>query len=261
MKENGYYAHISPDSITPAMRIQESGYDPLLWAAESMVRLPTIDNQETPDQMILNLFKSLFFKAFRADTYMMEQNIFAQKAVDVGARVINDEFVGIGGICWENYQIMVIDYAMSDSSAGPAFIGIVYEDLNGNNLYDVGEGVPGANVTITKETVADDDTVSKKVITNSAGGFTAYPEPGTYRVSTTYITGEEQFKRIEVTADDVANIWLQFQFEKEIVDDGNADLIGEGEEFFVEDTTDLNISLFWQNYELTKKNCNDKETV
>ncbi len=66
------------------------------------------------------------------------------------------------------------------NSSGPFLVGVVYNDLNGNNFYDVGEGLAGVTVTQTSS--------GYYAVTSTSGGY-AIPYTGTSGPITVTATG------------------------------------------------------------------------
>ena len=203
MVENSYWGHVSPDGITPAMRIQAQGYVPT-WAAESKSRVSTCFTEISPQNTISLIFKNMFFNAFKSQGFR-DPNMLAAKAVESGFRVIAMKSKALSGICGDNVHITVGDFGARADYSGPILCGIVYEDINANGLYDAGEGVSDVSVTIK----TPDMNVYATVTTNAAGGYTAYLFPRRYRVSENS-GADEQVRWVTVETD---NVWQVFEFQ------------------------------------------------
>jgi hypothetical protein len=82
------------------------------------------------------------------------------------------EEIGIGGLTgtFEIYNALMVTekFARSASTPSPMLVGVVYEDHNGNDLYDIGEGL--RDITITLEEG------SYFAVTSESGGY-AVPFP------------------------------------------------------------------------------------
>ena len=215
MLENNYWGHISPEGITPLMRIQAQGYAPT-WIAESKYRLSTCNRVLSPANTIPVIFRNMFFNAFKNGTYR-DSNMLSEKAREVGMRVVAAESKILSSICGDQVHIGVCDYAASqktvvgdDYSAKQALTGVVYADLNENGLYDAGEGL--ADVAITVQRQGTDDPSAKSIFTGETGGYTIFLEPGRYRVSVVCGASEDlQARIVEINA---ANVWLPFLVEE-----------------------------------------------
>jgi len=202
MIENSYWGHVSPEGVTPVMRIKAQGYVPI-WAAESKSRLSTCENVISPAHTVPSIFKNMFFNCFKSQGFR-DPNMLAEKAVECGFRIQAAQSESLSGICGDNLHITVGDFGASDDYNGPVLSGIVYTDVNANGLYDAGEGVSDASLTIKASGV---DGAVKKVTTNAAGGYTAFMEPGQYRVS----VGSDQDEQIQWVTVDGENVWQIFE--------------------------------------------------
>jgi uncharacterized protein YkwD len=200
MLENGYYSAISPDGSTPAMRIRASGYKPLYWAAESLARVSTCNVEVPPEQNIQRIFKQMFLRAFLPGKYR-DSNMFSTRALDAGISVIAGESVELGGVCGDFLHIAVADYAAGKIGPEFALIGIIYTDVNGNGLYDAGEGLPGVAVSIK---AAGEVGAGQIIYTDPAGGYSRQVTAGKYRVLVNY-GNSIVVKWIEVKD---TNVWL-----------------------------------------------------
>jgi len=69
-----------------------------------------------------------------------------------------------------------VDFGKSSLPAKPCLTGVVYDDVNGDGLYTMGEGIFDTWVTV------DGSDASFDLVTNIAGGFTLELEPGPYSV-------------------------------------------------------------------------------
>lgn len=72
-----------------------------------------------------------------------------------------------------------VDGARSD---GAYLLGVVYDDLDGDAFYDVGEGVGGAKITIERLD-GDFDVLTVEISSMSAGGYQIFLLNGSYRIT------------------------------------------------------------------------------
>jgi hypothetical protein len=95
--------------------------------------------------------------------------------------------------------MLVCDFAAPLSEDLSYFKGMVFNDLNGDGFYGIGEGEAGVLVTI--EGQGDDDV--HYLFTNRAGGFDISLDPGLYRI---YIFTDEGITELwsELTDDNAA---------------------------------------------------------
>lgn len=201
MLENGYWANVSPEGVTPAMRIRQQGYAPS-WTAESRIRLSTCATAISPEKTVSVIFQNMFFNVFRSSGFR-DANLLAEKAADIGIRVVSAESKKLSGLCGENVHIAVFDFAAPAKPEGPVVTGVVYEDLNGNNLYDAGEGVPDVEITVR----IPGGVIARTAKTNAAGGYAIPLEPGRYRVS----IGEKENIRFRWITVETGNVRLAFE--------------------------------------------------
>jgi hypothetical protein len=89
-------------------------------------------------------------------------NIHSPAFREVGIGVVNGTNGSVGP------QLVTQDFA-TQLSATPLITGVSYYDFNGNNFYDVGEGIGGLTVSVTGS--------SYYAVTSNSGGF-AVPVPG-----------------------------------------------------------------------------------
>ncbi len=201
MLENEYWGHVSPEGVTPVMRIRAQGYLPT-WAAESKTRLSTCFNVVSPENTVQVIFKNMFFNAFKKQGFR-DASMLAKKAVEGGLHIKAAESKALSGICGDNVHIAVGDFGASAVNAGPVLSGVIYEDVNENGLYDVGEEVAGAAVSVKTPGVVE----PRIIQTNAAGGYMVRLAAGWNRVSVG-AGGNEQIKWV---AAETVNVWQPFQ--------------------------------------------------
>lgn len=104
--------------------------------------------------------------------------------------------IGIGVVLGRNGtvgpQLVTQDFG-SAAEATPFITGAVYYDFNGNQFYDLGEGVGGVTVTVTG--------AARQAITARSGGYSV-PVPGDATYSLTFkVSGLADLQRSVVVAD------------------------------------------------------------
>lgn len=92
---------------------------------------------------------------------------FREIGIGISAGTDNQSNPGQPGGTWDSLYI-VQDFGAQTSQA-PLITGVVYQDINGNNFYDPGEGLGGVRVDVTG--------TSFYAVTASAGGYSV-PVPG-----------------------------------------------------------------------------------
>jgi hypothetical protein len=202
MLKNQYWGHVSPEGITPVMRVRDQGYVPV-WAAESKARLSTCDAEIPPANTVTAMFRNMFVNAFRFQGFR-DANILSERAMDAGFRTVATESQALSGICGDHVHITVGDFG-AGRTAYPILCGTVYKDVNANGLYDAGEGLAGVDVVVK---AAGPEGALKTITTSSAGGYVAHLTPGLYRIST--LVGDAE--QIEWIAMETNRVWQSFQF-------------------------------------------------
>jgi hypothetical protein len=90
----------------------------------------------------------------------------------------NFEEVGIGWLATSRYltQDFGLQNPMPAGNTGPFLVGVVYNDMNGNNFYDIGEGISGVMIT--------PDTGTYYAVSSTSGGYALpIPTEGTITVT------------------------------------------------------------------------------
>jgi hypothetical protein len=172
MFQNIYQDHTGTDGSTPGTRVADSGYP-----------------YQTVAENIYATAESVFYghAGFEVDwgngpTSVggmqnppgHRNNIHNPVFKEAGVGVV----LGINGTVPVHYSgpQVVTQELGTQQGAKPLITGVAYYDLNGNNFYDVGEGVGGVNVTVNGQTTS--------AITARSGGY-AVPVTGggTYTVT------------------------------------------------------------------------------
>jgi len=81
-------------------------------------------------------------------------------------------------------DLVTEDFGTLDSAPGPFLLGVIYNDANGNNIYDAGEGISGITINILSGGV----TQGAFAVSASAGGYVV-PITGLSGTLTVKITG------------------------------------------------------------------------
>ena len=205
-----YFSESSPDGRTPKIRIQESGYAPIQWVGENIGRISFGEGDDIlPSETASRLFRQIFLNAFDADQ-LSEEMLFSESAREIGLRIVGGESRVLSGICGDYVRLGVVDYglrAIDVDADGATLIGIVYQDIDQNGLYDPGEGLAGRQLSLKKIRPDAGKTEVETIITNLAGGFTHASSlaQGVYQISL-MLNGEEFKQRLKVS--DNRPIWL-----------------------------------------------------
>ena len=194
--ENDHYAAKTSDGRTLADRVAKTGYASS-WIGESRSRLSTCGDAVSPEETVSRMFRYLVNRAFQTDPERRSYAMLTPIAKDCGIRIMAGESVEMSGICGDNLHILVADFGAKHETGD--FVeseevtetdntkvvdgrvsGLIYEDINANSLYDIGEEYPGIQVTVATENESD---VGYEVITNAAGGYVLDLPQGNYRVT------------------------------------------------------------------------------
>jgi serralysin len=165
MLTRDYFAHDTPEGLTPFQRMQAAGYlfyaagENLAWRGDTL----SID----PPRVVVQQQADLFVDSTvpdRGHRTTMLKDVFRE----VGIGILRGNFTE-GGVTYDSI-IQSQDYG-EPISGGTFVLGVVYTDANGNGQYDYGEGRGNVNVTL--------DGVAQ---TTNAGGGYAFEllQPGTY---------------------------------------------------------------------------------
>ncbi|MDQ6912545.1 MAG: hypothetical protein M3128_06675 [Verrucomicrobiota bacterium] len=99
--------------------------------------------------------------ASRGHRNTMMLGFFREVGIGISAGTDNQSNPGQPGGTWDSLYI-VQDYGTATGST-PFITGVVYQDINGNSFYDVGEGLGGVRVEVTG--------ASFYAVTSSSGGY------------------------------------------------------------------------------------------
>jgi cysteine-rich secretory family protein len=160
-----YFAHDSPEGVTPFTRMNDAGYlfvnasENLAWRGST----GNIDEVQVVEQEHTDLFVDAGI-AGRGHRLTMLNGAFRE----VGIGVVRGNFTHDG----QGFDSIMQTQDFGTAPDSPTFVlGVVYNDSNANGRYDAGEGTNGSVVTL--------GAASKT--TNTAGGYSfAVSESGTY---------------------------------------------------------------------------------
>lgn len=182
MITRNYRGHFTPEGLSPTDRIAATGYvsrntgESLTWynASGPASYITGVSNPEKQaedrlrdliiDQGVPNL-------GHRIHLLAIDPSARLQREVGVGEY---DRTLSSGSI--QNYDLAYsIDSALSSTEARAFLTGVVYTDANGDNRYNVGEGL--GNVTVTASNNGG------SVTTWASGGYSLPLSPGTYTIT------------------------------------------------------------------------------
>ena len=232
MVKNEYVNHVSLDNRTPEMRLEEKGYV-FDWMTELIYRMPVYAiydaesdaappvEQNLSCEPVSDFFKFIYQRAIWSFEKQGDRQLFAPEAVDAGVRIVSGQSSVLGDILTDNFLLSVIELAApavsSDPSDpdGPRLMGTVFDDVNQNGLYDAGEEISGAVVTVAADSGAGEVGFSEPfstLVTNPAGGFSINLAPGPYQVRVWVQDEPRQIITLETGA---ANKWMGIAIEGE----------------------------------------------
>lgn len=140
MLENDTFEHTGEDGSSPQDRIQASGYGSPSLSAENISVIG--GGHLNPTFVIDEHHRSLF----RSEGH--RENIFREKARELGVAQELGDYVfknqrGPAAMLTQNYATIGNHHFIT---------GVVYTDHNGNDIYDVGEGMSNVSITFEGET-------------------------------------------------------------------------------------------------------------
>jgi len=173
MLTRNYFAHESPEGLSPFDRMTNAGY---LYAAagENLAWRGTTASLDEP-QTVLDEHQDLFVDAGVADrghrTTMLDG---AYREVGVG--ILRGSYVQNGTMFDSIMQTQ--DYGASPSNT-VFVLGTVYDDANANGQYDFGEGIANASVTLGGVTKTTNAGGGYSFVVRQAGVYTLQFSGGT----------------------------------------------------------------------------------
>jgi uncharacterized protein YkwD len=184
-------------------RIREHGYSPIL-TGEIAISLESDSSMESA-QAAMMLFEAIFKDELNPDREG-ERNIlnplFKEVGISFGVATLNK-----GEELIYTYHLLVCDFGAPITEQDPSLTGIVYEVLDLDGLYSLGEGIPGIAVSIEGVGTA------LNLFTNQAGGFTVRLEPGEYKVSAYLPDSEVRFETVDL-AEENQVVWFRIEIEE-----------------------------------------------
>jgi uncharacterized protein YkwD len=164
MNAHNYFGHNGSDGSNPFQRMQADGF-PWVGAAESIAA-----GYPTPEDALAGLI----IDAGVADLGHRKQLLSIGGVPYQGLQQTGVGIVLNGSGIYSNYYTVDSGYT---SDTRPFLLGVAFNDLNLNRLYDAGEGL--GNVTI----IASNRTSRYQTTTWASGGYSIQVNPGTYTVT------------------------------------------------------------------------------
>ncbi|MFO0878590.1 MAG: Ig-like domain-containing protein [Gemmataceae bacterium] len=176
MATNNYFGHQS--AVTgkwPNLLAREAGYDLPASFQIGAYTYPLADNSNQIESLAAGYSSAEV--ALRA--LIVDQGVsppgHRNHLLGIGEFYAYSREIGVGyaynaASTYDHYWAI---HATASSNRGPFATGVVFNDLNGNNRYDLNEGLAGVTVRVGNQSVT----------TNSAGGWSAVVDAGEYLVT------------------------------------------------------------------------------
>ncbi len=158
MLDRNFFEHDNPNGETPFDRISSAGYS--FQAAEENIAFGGSTGAIDETFVSLFLHDSLFIDADFLDRGH-RVSILDSGFREVGVGLAFGQFFSEGVNL--NAGMLTTDFARKPGSL-PILLGVVYQDLDGNQIYDAGEGVDAVDIRIT-------GSGNLQTTTASAGGY------------------------------------------------------------------------------------------
>lgn len=174
MLSAGYFAADSLDGRTPGDRILEAGYGEALESGEMRGLLALCGNRIPAEQVKAFFQRSALIELTR--TAPEDRLIFNPTLREAGIGFAEGDSESLGGICGNHVGLLVAEYG-TRIALESGIVGSVFSDLDGNGLFDPGEGLSGIKVIVSGAAF------SRVLLTGAGGGFHIVLPEGTYEVS------------------------------------------------------------------------------
>jgi uncharacterized protein YkwD len=172
MNDRGYFGHTTPDGVDPGQRLTNAGVNWTSWGESSAAGTGYTDSASALSALIAD--NGVSDLAHRKQLLAIDAIFQPQNQVGIG-------IVQNGSGPLKNYY--TIDTAATDGT--PFIAGVVYNDLNGNGRYDIGEGLSGLTITVT--TAGGDGQAPGQTVTTvttwDSGGYSIPVAAGNYTVT------------------------------------------------------------------------------
>ena len=178
MLMNDYYSDISPDGRTMEERSVEYGYAPVV-TAETMRMLVTTDYVSPKEGAKMHFQRLLQRELVPGSEERAMLNPDLREAGISFVTMTPDMWAESYSSLYSDYYtlLMVADFGTSITSQNRQYLQVqVYDDQDGDNLPDFGEGVSGVPISVK----GDDETVFS--FSNYVGGFAVALQAGDYQV-------------------------------------------------------------------------------
>ena len=158
MITRGYVGHVTPEGLTPSNRAANEGF-----SSQSVGENFSGGGAQNEDEVLQNHFG-----------LMVDYDNMSNATRPLGHRfnLLNSNYSEIGVGIYESFSNGKIVQDFGDNNSR-FLVGVVYNDRNGNQFYDPGEGLPGVTITLS--------TGLFYAVTSASGGFAIPMEPAQIR--------------------------------------------------------------------------------
>lgn len=186
METNGYSDYLALEDRPFADRIGEAGYDgEQIGESAGMVYF---SSEPTPDKErlgVARIFKKMFAEELKPGNE--ERNILNPDFREAGVGFLTD----VNSVVSGNVFLSVLEFGSGVDTPEPSLSGVTFADADADGLYDPGEGLKSADITIEGESAVHGGLAGR------AGGFATQLDPGIYRVAVK-IDECEFFETVEI---------------------------------------------------------------
>jgi hypothetical protein len=159
MNDHNYFSNNSQNGEDPGGRISDAGFNWSSWGESIAAGFPT------PETALAGLILDTGHLDLEHRRHLLAIDSFYKSMNQVGIGIVQ------GGGFYHTYY--TIDTATGWDTR-PFLTGVVYNDMNGDGLYEAGEGLSGATITVAG---------IGSFPTFASGGYSIQLDPGTYTVT------------------------------------------------------------------------------
>ncbi|MEW6238759.1 MAG: CAP domain-containing protein [Candidatus Omnitrophota bacterium] len=207
MRANNFQDHTGSDGSDPGLRIDDAGYLWWGWAENIYAYAKSVEHGHAgflvdwgntiPGHRMATLEYDddpIFNEVGIGIVRTASGKVAAAKRLDRAGKEISPSAVLQGSAVGP--MLITIDFGAGQNYI-PQVVGVVYNDLNGNQFYDIGEGLGGVKITINGD--------NRVVVTASSGGY-SFPIaiPGQYTITASGgILTESIRKTVKILGDNI----------------------------------------------------------
>ncbi len=195
MIENIYYSYNDLNGLTPFQRMEEAGLEPI--QGEEALGLLLLDKIMPSDIIALTLTSNLLYEELSSNPLMLK--LFSPDIKEIGIGVSIGQ-VSIASFPEMQAVVLTCDLLKRRDPSLTVF-GVVFEDINGNGAFDMGEGREGVHIMLFGK-----DSIEETITDETGRYLLGVSEKGFYKILLT--TGEfySLFEKIVVVGDEGAEL-------------------------------------------------------